>query len=590
MSPPRSAGASGPLLPAHRARIHAVYRALARSLQLAEVSPTDRMGWRTSVLGAWTLCDVAMWRAIRRGSVPLPVRMGVDLLDVATWTGPLGAGWTAALTGQAPTDLECGLAFGIRGLGFPAAAAIVSSVARRWTGQSPDPLRHASHAGAVIGGIVVRRGERARMARARRAHAEELSAKEVRAFLAGQSSVAMGAGSVIDQLKPIALLLDADAPGSVLNRVRAGWKESLAEQTRHHTVFLDSAIRVWQHDHNDHPDLHGFVHVVELPEGDGTFLLSGEQARTLARLLESRELRGQVRIELPSPHTLRRPQPGHGFELIVNGSPLHVPPDSAVHVDRFNPAPSTFLFGAWAALMPVGEGDGALPPPHALVCSLGYLAAAVRYRRRSTETSIEEALWAAIVLGSVQGFVCANGCRVRRHPTGSHMFHGTFGIAPAGLMLAASRSLLSKRQQRAALVALGTIAALSYRAAEGPKSLGDLATAIAHPVAAMLGMDTVSSAAALASERLTAELSRSDEEIEGAAFERGRRHVLDLATAALADAEQRFATCKDLDEALRANVAHRLDEIYRTAAALELGLAPSPRDSLRRNARPPGGQ
>jgi hypothetical protein len=555
------------MMPKDSAMIYATYRVLARALQLSGARRQDRRGWRLTALGASVVCDAFLWRAIRRESVSFATRVGIDLADLALWAGPGRSDLTVAICTQVPADVEAGVAYGPAGFALPIISTGVSSVSRLLCGERPDPSAHIPHAGAVIGGIAVRHVERQRMNRAREVHAAELSAKAVRAFLAGQNEMAMGVSSIIDQLKPVAMLLESDAPGSVLNQVRAGWKDSLAEQTQQHAVFLDSAIRLWQQLHNDHPDLRGYVDFVNVAEGDGTTLVTGYQAGQLAQLLEARDLGETVRIEVVRRET-RATRPGRALDLRIDGEILTVPADPSARVDRFNPAPPAFFFGAWAALMPTRPSDGSLPLPLALACSAGYLAAGLRYFGRAPDDTAKEALLTGLALSAFQGTVCAAGCQVRRRDSGAHMFHGTYGIAPAGLLFAASRLYLSAGERRAALVLMGAVGAMSYLVAERPRSLVDLGTAMAHPVAAMIGMSAFAGAAARETERVAAELRLEDEDTEVASFGEGQRHVLHLAAAALAEAEAAFAQHTDLDPPVRESVAARLATIRELAVRL----------------------
>jgi hypothetical protein len=550
------------LAPADSARIFAIYRALARGLELAASRNQALPRWTRVATGLAGLADLAELRAIRRSRLSLGARLAIDLADIAFFAGPARTDLTTALTGLVAMDFEAGVAAGPFGLVVPLVATGVASLARMATGEPPDPAQGIPHVGAVIGGITIRRGERVRAERAREIHAAELSARRVRAFLAGQPDVAMGASTVIDQLKPVAILLEADEPGSTLNQIRAGWRESLAEQAQQHAVFLDSAVRVWEQLHNDHPDLDGYV-TVTIAEGDGTTLLTGYQARALANLLEALDLRSSVEFALRrSPAAVSGgTRPGRAFHLLVNGEALEVPADPSAKVVRFNPAPPAFFFGAWAALMPTRATDGNLPLSRALLCSAAFLIAGLALLGQPPEVSARRAQWTGTALAALQGAVCVTGCSVQRDRLGRHLFQGTYGIAPAGLLLAANRVHLSRRDRALAVVMLAAIVAATYRAADRPRSLVDLAVALGHPLAASLGMDAFARAAALATERIAAELSREDEEEEAAAFEDGRRHVLGLARVAFEEAVAAFAARTDLDSSVRASVGARLEAI-----------------------------
>ena len=557
----------GSLAPADSARIHAAYRTLARGLELAAIRNDRVRRWRLAALGAAACADVLEWRAIRSSRVSLVARLAIDVADIAFWAGPAKADLTTALTGLVAMDFEAGVAKGPKGLAVPALGTATAGLVRLLHGEAPDLLQGVPHVGAVIGGMTVRRGERVRMQRAEEDHLAERSAKAVRAFLAGQGDVAMGASTIIDQLQPVAVLLEADKPGSVLNQVRAGWRESLADQAQQHAVFLDSAIRMWQQVHNDHPDLNGYVDVA-VDEGDGTMLVTGHQARALAQMLEDRDLRGRIRAAVVH-RAARIACPGQAFSLVVNDSEITVPADPDATIARFNPAPAAFFFGAWAALMPTRPTDGALPMPLALACAAAYLGAGLTFRGRTPEESAPSAQWCATALSALQGAVCLRGCAVRRDPAGRHLLQGTYGIAPAGLLLVANRGHLKPSETRFALALLAAIATIAYAAAESPRSPADLAVALGHPLAAMIGMDVVARAAAKATERLTSELRREDEEVEATAFEAGRQHVLALAKAALEEAEAIFASRGDLDDEVRDSVSARLSATRQLAAELD---------------------
>lgn len=566
---------TGALAPADSARIHGAYRLLARGLALAGSRRRSGSRWRALAVGTAGLVDLLEWRAIRRSRLSLAWRLAVDLADIALFAGPARADLTTALTGVAAMDFEAGVAAGPCGLVVPLVATGVASAARLLSGSPADPAQGVSHVGAVIGGMTVRRGERVRADRARDIHAAELSARRVRAFLAGQHSVAMGASTVIDQLKPIAILLNADTPDSALNQIRAGWRESLAEQAQQHAVFLDSALRVWQQLHNDHPDLHGYVDLA-VAEGDGATLITGYQARSLASLLEARGLHGRIEVVVARANP-RGVQPGRRFTLLVDGAPVEVPADPDAPVDRFNPAPPAFFFGAWAALMPTRATDGALPLRHALWCSAAYALAGLAFLGEAPDLVARESQWVGVALAGLQGVVCARGCSVSRDQLGRHLFQGTYGIAPAALLLAANRGHLSRRDQQTAVALLAAIAAAAYLTAERPRTLLDLAVALGHPVAATIGMDVVARAAARETERLSAELRQEDEEVEAAAFAEGRRHVLSLAQAAYEEAVASYEMKADLDGEIRDSVRSRLE----TVAGLATMLAePSDRSGL----------
>jgi hypothetical protein len=221
------------------------------------------------------------------------------------------------------------------------------------------------------------------------------------------------------------------------------------------------------------------------------------------------------------------------------------------------------LFSAWAALMPLRRRDGGLPLAAALGPSAAWLAAAGRFVGRPPRDALRETLVTAIALATLQGWADARYARVRRTPAGAHLFHGTFGIAPVALLLATSWTLMPVPERRAAVAALVALAAGSYFAAERPRSVVDLACALAWPAAALVGATGIARASERQGRLLVEELSAADDATEAKAFEEGRQLVVELVRLAVVDAEQLFAEREALDPELRDAARMRLDEIRR---------------------------
>jgi len=510
-------------------------------------------------------CDLVVWRALKAGAISLPARLCIDLADVAFWSARSDVELVANLAAEIAVELEAGMSWGALGLAVPALEAAASTASRRARRSPADLQAHVPHFGAVLAGMALRWTERARLDEARLLHSAELSAKQVRSFLAGQNDVAMGAGSIVDQLTPIAMLLEASAPESPLTRVRAGWKASLADQSASHGVYLDQALRLWQQRHNEHPDLSGFV-VVTTREGEGTTLLTGYQARELAIGLEDLSLRGEVLVELAhkrsSGHTPRTPDrlPGREFDLLVNGMPVAVPKDPAVHVAEFEAAPVALLFGAFAALMPIRREDGSVPLGWAGLSCASYLVASRRFfQRRPAQPN--DAVAVALGLAVSHGAVCSRFARAAHSAAGRQLYPGTYGLAPAMIVLPASWSGLSRAERHLVLVALAGITCLAYAVVDQPRSLLDLAWAMAWPMAGTVASITIPSAMARQSERLADELERDDRTAQAAAFEAGRKSVLDLVAKACEDAKSLLEMRRDLPDGVRAEIERRLAAI-----------------------------
>jgi hypothetical protein len=566
-------------------QVHLLARVLARSLQAIEpFEGLTRRGRSARVLAS-SVIDLALWRAIKKGSIGLPGRLAADVADVALWASASPSGLTSSLAAQIALEVEMGFSWGAAGAAVPALEAAVSTLARRARGWRAEPSTHLPHLSAIALGMALRRTETARHRRAEAAHDDELSAKKVRCFLAGQNDVAVGAATVIDELLPVALMLDAAGPGSPLSRVRAGWKASIAEQTATQAIYLDQALRLWQQAHNDHPDLSGYV-VLSVPPGVGTTLLTAYQSHELAALLEAMSLRGEVSVEIARPQpggtAPDRRWPGRPVDLSVNGMRVAVPGDPLAEVPGFNGTPAILAFGAVAALTPVRRHDGAVPPSWALVSSAFYLGAAIGCARRGDgepRTRAAVSLLAGTALAASHGVICG---RFARAPAGSgeeQIFPGTYGLAPAAILLAANWSEASVGARAATAAVLGSIAVTAFVSAPPPRSRPDFIRSLLWPFAAATTALMMRSGFTVETEQISARLSADETMALQAAFESGRLSVLDLVAAACMDAERLLATRVDLDPKVRIEVERRLCGIrarLEASVAVSARLAPQP--------------
>jgi hypothetical protein len=541
---------------AEMARIHLTCRVLARGLQVLSRDGVAVTSRQRAVLTAWIAADLAVWIVLRRQRIPLLARLALDLCDVAYWASRDCGRLEPALASEIAVELEAGFVSGLAALAVPALEAAVSTVARRAVGRRPEPSVHLAHVGAVGAGIAARRAETTRLGRAQKDHDSELSAKRVRAFLAGQHDVAMGAASVVDLLTPIAIMLGAANEDSALYEIRTGWKRSLAEQARQHAMYLDEAVRLWEQLHNDHPDLSGYV-VTTVAEGAGTTLLTRYQADALTFRLESLPVRGPIHIDLSGAERVDHRRPGRALSVLIDGEPYQLPADPSLRIGEVNPAPPVFAFAAVMALNPIRRPDGAVPPLWAALSAIGFAAAGANFIGKPALQTAPAQVGAGVALAALQGAICARFAEVRRTSAGAHLFHGTYGIAPVLLLLSTNWERLSIAERVEVLSALAAIASASYLIAERPRSARDLACALAWPLAAFVGSTGVNAATARQSELLAGRLRAEDDRVESAQFAEGRRSVLNLVTAALAEAE---ATAVDpsLDPDVREIVIDRL--------------------------------
>ena len=549
---------------AEAARLHVAARVLARLLQLlAKNGPSRNRDIRAAYVAS-VAADGFVWRLLRHRRTPLWLRVLFDTIDVAVWAAFPEIDLQTSLAAQIAVELESGMRWGVWGACVPALHAAVSTAMRKIRRTNPDVSAHVSHLGAVVAGSSIRWVEDRRLADVRAQHDAELSAKRVRAFLAGQQSVAMGASSVVDLLTPIAMILGATGEDAALAQVRAGWKSDLAAQAHEHALYLDEAIRLWEHRHNDHPDLTSFV-VASVHEGDGTELLTSFQARTLIDLLDRLNLRGEVRVRVAEPRRTIDRRPGRRFALVVNGLPVEVPADPSVRVADFDVGPPVMLFAACASMMPIRQRDGGVPVRVATATAALWLAGAWVSLRRPTEHTARRELTTATVLAAVQGAAYARTARWPRRANGVNCFHGTYGITPLLLLLDGNAHRESEGERRATIAALVGILAGAYVLAPRPRAFADYVTAVAWPTAALLGSSGVRAATEREADHVVERLEAADDAAERAAFVEGRRTVLALVEKAVAEADVAAARAS-LDAEELTELHTRLDEVRRVAA------------------------
>ncbi|MCA1702612.1 MAG: hypothetical protein LC808_04830 [Actinobacteria bacterium] len=329
-----------------RSRLHIIYRSTVRLSQLFDSSGgAGTRRWRLALLGS-VLVDVAIWVALRRTRrLALPPRLAVDMADISVWSlAPYPEGfYDYAVLPGVPLAIEAGLARRSGGFVVPAANVAATVVVRR---ALRCPVQFGAFAWqlmAVAAGAGFARYNHLLRQQVELEWGQRRSADEAAAFLAGQNSVAMGADTVIDRLGAITPLLGPTRPGHALYLLVDQWKPSLAAATSERAVYLKTALLKWEQQHNLDPDLSRFVEL-HLGEGDGTKLLTGQQAEVLRGLLDDGcQLRAIVKVKLPYPAKAWQ-RPGRGFDLQVGEMLLRVPDDRSPSPRPPDVAPLTFMF------------------------------------------------------------------------------------------------------------------------------------------------------------------------------------------------------------------------------------------------------
>lgn len=280
---------------------------------------------------------VAGWLR-RSGPLPLWPRMVADSLDVAAWSLALGHSPDVAALAASPLACEAGLRLRWRGLVVPATVGGVTTAALLVFGRPPELAPFIWPALATASGAVVIDYLRHRMAHGTRLAAQQREAAASQAELAGQNSVANGVDTVIDLLTRVNQLIAWHGGGSP-SRLGA-WRQALAEACGQQATYLGVALARWQRLHNSmSPDLGADVELQPVGAA-GTVLLSPAQARRLDRALSEMDLSGKVPVAVRS-----RGPAGRPLVMFVGGRRLILPADPGPAPPSLEAGPVIILLG-----------------------------------------------------------------------------------------------------------------------------------------------------------------------------------------------------------------------------------------------------
>jgi hypothetical protein len=384
----------------------------------------------------------------------------------------------------------------------------------------------------------------------------------------------MGADTVVDNLEAIAPILQPSTPDSALHRLLASWKASLAEQTGRHGVYLGVALARWQRRHNLHPDLSTLVEVA-LHEGDGTTLLSMNQARALEPALDALGLEGLLSVTVEFQGSRRGEPPGQPLNLRVGPHLVEIPRDDAARIARFDPAPAILAAGAALVLAPRQSAAGDVPLAWLAPFSAGF-ALTARWAHQEIELRGDGASWdvvrASLVLGVTTAIVSAATQRKPLLPGGDQNEAFAAAMLPSLYLLRIHRRNLTPRQRILAgstlLALLGASLALMPR----PLSWTRLAVDLSWLGINWVGVAGLGEALDTEAARFGEALSTDDEDRIDEAWARGRAFVFDLVEEAFDDVRRRFPEHEaSLPRTTRQLVRRRLTRIEHRLAALRAG-------------------
>lgn len=558
----------------HRSRFHLVFRLTVRAhqvLRARSIAGSATRAWVHRAAAVSGVADVVTAAWLHRSRrFALPARLALDATDITLWSLRTPDPYEAAVLSGVPLALEAGFRLGAGGLIVPAVDALVAVFVRRRRSRPPDPAAFKWQLMAVGGGAGLAWYQRRRRQEERVRREQEREAKCHQARLSGQHSVAMGADSVVDLLARTTPLLQGSLPDTVTANTLASWKASLGAEVIGGTSYLDSVLRLWVRRHNTRADLTRDVDVA-LAEDAGTTLVTVGQAQVLSNLLDGRDLRGSVSVDVVDGPGGR--VPGTALRLRVGGAELELPPDPHPPLNVFDPCPMILTVSPlWFVFQLFGNSERA--PVWAVAPSVlgSWATAAWAHRQidRHGRLSHPQVVFAALSLGAVNTVLVTLNMRRPFSVDGLQRYPGGNSLHATAILIALYGDELSTIERRIVLGGLLGILGIGLVLLPGPIRPRDCFSQLLWPVAAVasaIGVDRSLRDDAVAE---ADDLRRADRQHIDGAFRDGRSSVIELVT------EARFAAWRLLGspgvtvpDSVRAEAQRRLHEVDRRLEALQ---------------------
>jgi hypothetical protein len=559
----RGTRAPGQSLMSKREQFHLAYRLAGRSFQLLIARSSRTPGRHVAGAAICAVGDIASAIALRRSDrFALGPRLAIDSLDSALWSQGTTGLELATMPGV-PLAIEAGLRIGLAGVIVPAMNATVTGCIRRLRNRpiSSGSFRYQVMAVALGAGIASYEANRRRVTIAR--HDQGLEARIGAAHLAGQNDVATGADTVVDLLSRTTPLLSSGSGSATVGRMLADWRQSLAASTAEHATYLGIALAKWRRRHNDlHHDLVADISF-KLEEGDGTILLSRDQAAWLEFALDGLDLKGTVAVRAVDRDEVR--QPNRPRRLVVDDIVLDVPADPRPGLIPFDVGPLGFLASSmWFAdtLVP-GECE---PRAWAVgpIAAAGPILALWAHREVARRGDRAQARVLFVALGhSLLHAVASTGTmRNFRNPEGIQRFPFLGGINMIAMMLPLYWFDLDATQRMVAIAAIAAILSIGIMLFPEPVDWSHFIAELLWPAAASFSMSAIRTQLAVDATTLKDALEDAAEDTLANAFADGRSYVLGLASETRYAAHRDFAAVRDqLDERISVEVERRLHEV-----------------------------
>ncbi|MCL4413549.1 MAG: hypothetical protein M1522_02180 [Actinobacteria bacterium] len=542
------------------------YRLTSRAYQvlLARSGASPSVGLELGALGS-ALGDLCLARLLgkRQGTTLLP-RFASDTLDTFAWSLQTDGPYDASVLTGVPLCLEAGLRYGVLGFLVPLGEATITATLRKRMGRDRGIGAYSWQVLATLGGASVSRYAR-RWSRAAEASLQEIASAKVReAHHGGQSSLAMGADSLLDELHPTLNLLGTTGPAlEIAGRLRS-WKAGLVS-TSGRAAYLKEVIDAFEQVKNSSSDLRRDV-VIHLARDATTKVVTASQQLFIHDALSRMELCGEVSIDLV--HEDPSTPPGSALSIGVNGTVVEVPADASVPLPPFDPGPVLSLLGAAWVLGPAAPSGGSVALGACLPVSLACgLLGAYGFLRR---LGAKDLLWPAIAILEAASFLLGwSGPRETFSPQGIQRFPANSALVSPALLAGIAYDSLSAKER--ILLGIAFVSAIATGVALGsrPVRFSHLVVDLAWPYAAFSSARGIGRALARHAQALEAYQESVLDAATKEAFEEGRSVLLELLRRSVFDAWRSLEGSRDkVADDIAYEVERRLGNIEKQLEAL----------------------
>ncbi|MGH9073696.1 MAG: hypothetical protein ACRDZQ_06205 [Acidimicrobiales bacterium] len=522
-------------------------------------------GWR-AVAGISAATDLAksVWLA-RHRRFALGIRMVLDAADLALWclaaADDADTSEDAVIPGVA-LAVEAGARLGLGGVVVPAGNAAVAIAVRAARGHRLRLEQFSWQIMGTGGGWGLRVLARRRKSRLDEAHAKELEARSQHAELAGLHNLVVEHEGAVDVLQRACALVELSVPGSLRRNFAGTVKAAVAEAARDRASYLGDVLVSWQARHNQRPELVGLVSF-ELEPGAGTVLLSGSQARLLARELDQVGPVGAVPVGIAGPQASARPFPSRSIWL--GDRVVELPAEGSSTRWVFDATPMAFLMDIGWLAQPMGSQREAVPLWATAGPILGALVASLWSARRVEHMQDMSPRAALGVAGVVTLAYTAAAIRTMRNPhttSGISRFPWIMALQGYELVRSISSNKLTRTDRAAGLAGTAAILATGWRLSPAPRSARALVAELGWVVSFGAYARRLRRSYDEAGQSLAAQAASDDFSVLAEAYQkgwaRGREIVVEALATARADLD---ASWSQLDAEIREEARSRLEQV-----------------------------